>query len=313
MKSSSVVAGLCLAGSCSILCSAMTTGCSSDSSGSDAGTSSGTGSAQILVVPEDSIPDGIAPGTAEEDIRDGWTVTYDRFLVSVGNVTAKRSDNGEELSVPEAFVLDLKNAPSSGYVLADLKGLPAARFDKFAFSMPNAKSGHKLLAPTTPADLDFMVAQGFNVYFEGAITKEAEKYTFKWGFKAGTSFADCATEDGQAGFAVPTGGTVQVKPTIHGDHWFFTNVTQGAEITERRADWIKACDKDGNKDVTLDELKACDIATAMPQKPNGPYELTGVKDRDGDGKITTYDYVDSQVRTLGDFQGDGECPTRTAL
>ena len=41
-----------------------------------------------------------------------------------------------------------------------------------------------------------------------------------------------------------SGGTVQVKPTIHGDHWFFTNVTQGAELTERRAQWIVDSDLD---------------------------------------------------------------------
>ena len=33
-----------------------------------------------------------------------------------------------------------------------------------------------------------------------------------------------------------------------------------------------------------------------------------------DGPIeTAYDFVLAQARTLGDFQGDGECPTRKAL
>ncbi|MBK8215587.1 MAG: hypothetical protein IPK71_17790 [Myxococcales bacterium] len=284
-------------------------GCSSDSGG---GTPSGTGNVQFVVVPEDSVPEGLEPGTDAEQVKDGWKVTYDRFLVSIGNLRAQRSDTGAEVvSGDTSYVLDLKNAPTTGYVVAEFNGIAAARYDKFGFSLPNAKAGAKLMAPTSQADLDFMVKEGLSVYFEGAIEKGAEKYTFKWGFKAGTAFADCATEDGQPGFAVPSGGTVQVKPTIHGDHWFFTNVTQGAEVTERRAEWIKACDKDGNKDVTLAELKTCDLATAMPQKPNGPYDLTAVKDQDGDGKITVFDYVDSQARTLGDFQGDGECPTRS--
>ena len=34
--------------------------------------------------------------------------------------------------------------------------------------------------------------------------------------------------------------------------------------------------------------------------------------QDGDGKISVYDYVSTQMRTFGDFQGDGECPTRTS-
>jgi hypothetical protein len=57
-------------------------------------------------------------------------------------------------------------------------------------------------------------------------------------------------------------------------------------------------------------LKVCDAATALPSPR---YDLTGVRDRDSDGKITVYDYVDTQMRTFGDYQGDGECPTRTSL
>ncbi len=287
--------------------------CSSSTTTPDGGAASGTGTAQLIVVPEDSIPQGLAAGADPENIKDGWSITYERFLITIGAVIARRSDTGSEVTAPDIFVLDLRNAPTTGYVLADWKGLAAARHDKFGFSLPNAKPGAKLLAPTRQADLDFMTKEGFSVYFEGTASKGPEKLTFKWGFKAGTAYADCATEDGQPGFAVPAGGTVQVKPTIHGDHWFFTNVTQGTELTERRADWLKTCDKDGDKDVTLAELKGCALASAMPQKPNGPYDLTAVKDQDGDTKLSVYDYVASQARTLGDFQGDGECPTRTPL
>ena len=42
--------------------------------------------------------------------------------------------------------------------------------------------------------------------------------------------------------------------------------------------------------------------------PSPPYDLTAIADQDGDGKITVFDYVDTQMRTFGDYQGDGECP-----
>jgi hypothetical protein len=73
---------------------------------------------------------------------------------------------------------------------------------------------------------------------------------------------------------------------------------------------MKTCDADGNKETTLDELRKCDVAKALPTPP---YDLTTVKDQDGDGRISVFDYVSSQLRTFGDFQGDGECPTRAPL
>ncbi|MCA9584242.1 MAG: hypothetical protein KC657_02685 [Myxococcales bacterium] len=271
---------------------------------------SGKGSVQIIVVPEETVPAGLEPGDGDENVKDGWRITYERFLVTIGDLKASRTDGGDRLDDPTVYVLDLKNAPQSGYVVKSFADVAATRWDRFGFSLPNAKPGAKALAPTTDADASFMARGGYSVYFEGAATKGPDTIRFKWGFAAGTSFSECATSEGTPGFAVPTGGTVQVKPTIHGDHWFFTNVTAGAEITERRAEWIKTCDKDQDKELTLAELKACDAATALPQKPGGPYELAGIEDQDGDGKISVYDYVLSQAKTLGDFQGDGECPTR---
>jgi len=276
----------------------------------DAGGGGGTGALQIFVVPEDSITEGLEPGTDPENVQDGWKIGYGRYLVAVGNFRARRTETGESIADPTVWVLDLVAAPTSGYVVKELSNVAAARWDKFGYDVPNAKAGAKILPPTKQEDADFMVQKGYSVYFEGTAEKGADRISFAWGFAAGTSFDDCATAEGQAGFAVPAGGTVQVKPTLHGDHQFFDNVTQGVELTARRAEWMKTCDKDGNKELTLDELRLCDAAVALPTPP---YDLTGVKDQDGDGRISVFDYVSSQLRTFGDFQGDGECPTRAPL
>lgn len=276
-------------------------------SSSDGG--SGTGNVQIFVVPEDSIANGLEPGTDPENIQDGWTVKYDRYLVAIGNFRARRSDTGDTISDPTVYVADLKTAPTSGYVATEFTGIAAVRWDKFGYDIPNAKPFAKPLGGTAQTDADFMIKNGYSVYFEGYGEKEGTKISFKWGFSAGTSFDDCASSDGALGFAVPAGGTVQIKPTLHGDHQYFDNVTQGVELTKRLAQWLAICDKDQNKDLTIAELVACDVTTALPQPP---YDLTAVKDQDGDGKLSVYDYVNTQLRTFGDYQGDGECPTRAA-
>lgn len=293
-------------------------GCTED------GATAEVGSVQIFVEPEETIPHGLEPGTGPENIADGWSVTYDRFLVTVGNVRAARSDATETLGDPAVFVLDLKRAPAGGYVIANLDEVSAVRWDRFGFDLPNATSAVRVLAPTAQADADFMVANGYSIYFEGAIEKadgrscppgssdaskcvDAKKVTFRWGLAAGTAFDDCATADGVTGFAVPAGGTVQVKPTIHGDHWFFSNVTSGAELTQRYAQYIADSDLDHDGETTLDELKQ---VKAVDVFPTPRYNLAGAL---GGPILTAHDFVQAQARTLGDFQGDGECPTRKIL
>lgn len=282
----------------------------------------GTGRVQVFVEPEDTIPDGLQPGTGDENIQDGWTVTYEKFLVAVGNFRATRSaDTSDQLSEPRVLVVDLKNVPTGGLVIAEFDDVTASRWDKVGFDLPNATASAVRADSTAQADYDLMVSNGYSIYIEATMTSPngqsclptmptdcvaATSITFRWGLAAGTSFEDCAPEAGDAGFAVPSGGTVQVKPTIHGDHWFFTNITQGAEATERRAQWIANSDTDRDGETTLDELRAVQAADVFPSPP---YNLSGAIIPVN----TAFDYLEAQTRTLGDFQGDGECPTRQIL
>jgi len=297
--------GLCLAG------------CSSESIGSTA-----KGNAQVFVVAEESITGGLEPGTGDENIQDGWKVDYTKFLVSVGNFRAKSTQTGKSISDPTVWILDLKNAPAQGYVTASFNDLDAARFDKVGEDMPVPTASAKAAAPTTEADRKLMIDGGYSVYVEGTMTKAdgqsctpgkpsecvpAKEIKFKWGFAMGTAFDDCASAQGDTGFAVPSGGVVQIKPTVHGDHWFFSDLTEGAEVTKRYAQFVADADQNHDGETTIDELKAVKAADAFPADK---YKLSGGVE----GSIATaWDFVRSQARTIHDFQGDGECPTRTVL
>lgn len=286
------------------------------------GADGATGQVQVFIEAEDTIPEGLDPGDGEENVVDGWTVRYSKFLITVGDFKASRSSGGEVLEDPAVYVVDLLRLPAGGFVLTEFADVAAERWDRVGYSLPNADDSAEAADGTAAADRDFMVAAGYSLYVEGEISKPdgqgcllgdpmacepAPSVAFKWGLAAGTSFADCAGPDGVAGFAVPSGGTAQVKPTIHGDHWFFTNITQGAEITERRAQWIADADADRDGETTLDELRAAPAAKLFPAELG--YNLSGALIP----VVTAYDYLEAQVRTLGDFQGEGECPTRELL
>src|SRR5881394_2239750 len=74
---------------------------------------SGSGNAQIFVEGEDTIVNGLDPGTELENVKDGWTVRYDKFLITLGNVRASQSTKpSARLSEPKTFVLDMRAIPS---------------------------------------------------------------------------------------------------------------------------------------------------------------------------------------------------------
>ncbi|MBI2391308.1 MAG: hypothetical protein HYV09_17090 [Deltaproteobacteria bacterium] len=280
------------------------------------------GNVQVFVVAEESITSGVEPGTGDENMQDGWRVEYSKFLVTIGNFRARSTESGKELRDPTVWVLDLKSAPAAGYSIARFTDIDAVRFDKAGEDMPVATAAAKAAPPTTEADRQLMIGGGYSLYVEGKMTKAdgqsctpgkptecvaAKEIKFAWGFAMGTAFDDCASAQGDTGFAVPKGGEVQIKPTIHGDHWFFSDITEGAEITRRYAQYIADADVNHDGTTTIDELKSVRAADAFPIDK---YKLSGGVD----GPIATaWDFVRSQARTVHDFQGDGECPTRTVL
>ncbi|HRI65988.1 MAG TPA: hypothetical protein PK156_17190 [Polyangium sp.] len=281
------------------------------------------GSLQVFVQAESTISGGIQPGMGEEDMADGWKVTYDEFLVTVGHVRAGRTDTGAKLNDASSFVLDLKQVPAGGYVISEMKAASGSWY-QFGFDMPVATAATEVIEPTTAMDKALLEQGGKSIHVAGAIENAsgmscppgdsdptkcvaAPKVTFAWGLPAGTSFDDCATADGTPGFAVPSGATAAVEITVHGDHWFFNNITAGVEIVQRYAQYIADCDLNHDGETTIEELKQVPAADVLP---SSKYNLSG----SFSGPIeTAYDYVLAQARTIGDFQGYGECPTRKVL
>lgn len=272
------------------------------------GDAASTGNVQVFVQAEDTIVDGLTPGTDEESIRDGWTVTYTKFLINIGHFRGGRAEQfRDELSQNETYVLNMKDLPAGGFQLASFKDVDAERWARVGYDMPRADATSICASGVSDLDCAMMQDNGYSLYFEAELTKDGEEaVTLFWHSDTGTSFDDCMSETGIPGFSVPSGGTVAVEPTIHGDHWFFTNITQGSEITERRAQWIADSDVNHDGEVTVDELQSVDAVDVFS---DDLYNLTGALLP----IETAFDYLAAQSRTLGDYQGEGECPTRTIL
>ena len=132
---------------------------------------------------------------------------------------------------------------------------------------------------------------------------DAPEVRFTFGASAETVFGPC--EVGEVpGFAISVGANQTVAASIHGDHLFFTGFPEGDEGGVRRlAQWLADCDLNLDGTVTKEELEA--ISPSQLPQIDERYQLGG-------SPITPvenmYDYVRSQLKTQGHYQGEGECP-----
>lgn len=268
-----------------------------------------TGALRIDLQAEDTITNGLAAGTTEDSVIDGWSVAYSQFVASLGGVYVARTATGAMRTSSALVVVDLRSLPSSGFALAELTGLAATRWDVIGFSTPPA-SAASTRDPSVPvSDFDEMIAGGCSFLIAGVLTEAAtgRVVDFRLCVPADTRYGPCATPDGMSGVAIMSSATTPAHVTIHGDHVWFAAFPSGAEaIVERRAAWMVGCDVDDDGHVTEAELRATPAAAVFTTTRH--YHLAGAPSVDGHGITTAWDFVRAQMSTVGHFQGEGECP-----
>lgn len=290
----------------------------------------GTGSLSVLIEAEETITDGIQAGDDVEEIRDGWTVSFDKYLTSVGHIDLHYStDEDLEAEADDVYVVDLTRVQSGGLQLWSFDELRSGRWE-FNYGTPGAAHGAERHESVEKDDFDQMVDEDWTYLIEGILMKEdgescppadlaepgdkepngnesggndcydAPSVKFAFGVTAETTYGPCQVDD-VPGVSVPSGGTQTVAATIHGDHIFFNGFPEGDEggVT-RQAQWLADCDLDLDGEVTAEELEAITPAQ-LPTMAN--YQFGGAPIE----PTNMYEYVRGQLLTQGHFQGEGEC------
>jgi len=271
-----------------------------------------TGDVTVLLDAEDTITEGLDAGEGDEDIVDGWSVRFSKYVVAVGDVRLARTADGQEAHDDAVRVIDLAALPPGGVELVRFETLDAVRWDRFEYATPHA-GGATRDESVSEADFEEMVANEWTYLIEGTLEnpsgqscppgeecRAATILSFRVGASVGTTFGPCEGQDGLPGVTVTEGGTA-VSITIHGDHLFFDTFPSAAEVIERRAQWLANADTDGDDTISTDELMAIDAAALFP---SSTYSLAGAPFP----IETAFDFVRSQLATQGHFQGEGECP-----
>jgi len=261
---------------------------------------SGSGSVAFTTWGEEYIEEGI-PSDPDGGFVDGWSVTYDKFLVNIGGITVANSGGDEAASQAGHVVFNHVGAGVKSIVEFD--EVPAGSWEDVGYEIVPVTSDTEADASVSDDDLAMMQDEGLSVYLEGSAENGSETIHFAWGFTLATKYENCRAEvDGveREGIVVNDGGSQDIELTIHGDHPFYDRLQASPDpsvTTSLRFQALAEADEDGDGELTLEELDA------------KPLDVT-LYDPSGLDATTHGDFVRELVRTIGHFRGEGECSLR---
>lgn len=223
----------------------------------------------------------IEEGIPADVFVDGWSVTFGRFLISVGEVEA----GGEPLDPADTRyrIYDLVKGGGGLEVGRATPDLAALHDLSFVIGPSDGAVGHNVEAEA----VTMMRAMGYSLYVSGVATKGGASLSFAWGFTARTAHARC-----DAG--APTSGQVDAEITIHGDHLFHDDLA--SETPNVAFDLIASADQNGDGSVREDELRAVDIRAQERYQVGDRTDITDL-----------WSFIAQQATTVGHFNGEAHC------
>lgn len=237
----------------------------------------------------------IEEGIPADVFADGWSIAFDKFLVSIGNTAAKAGEGGAEVGEPGFFVVDLAQASGGeGYELATFDA-PAGTYDHYGYRLaPNQAATAVNVAA---ADADAMKAAGYSIWLTGTATHGGVTKTFDWGFAMKLTHGHCELSE------KIDGNAVTMQSTIHADHFFYDDAISPEPNVAFQliadADGMGAAPADGA--VSLEELAAVDI------RGEARYQVGSSRDPEGNAITNLRQYIELQATTLGHLNGEGHC------
>jgi len=227
----------------------------------------------------------IEKGIPAEVFSDRWSITFDKFLIVVGEIKSARGENAPDMVADKFKVYDLTKQGPTEIAIATV---PAGAYDNTSYRISPADNSTEI-GNASLDDLNLMKSNGFSVYIEGRAEKTGEQTkNFKWGFNTNTHYYKCQST---ARISKGSAGVIQI--TIHGDHLFFDDLfSSEPNVT---FDVIAGADSNGDNEITKEELKSFNIESL----PNYQVGSTGIDN--------LWDFISYLTKTLGHIDGEGHC------
>lgn len=237
----------------------------------------------------------IEEGIPAASFEDGWSVKFTKFLVIVKEITVTDAANAIGSNQPGAKAFDLvKKGPVEIYAST----VPVKTWDVVRFSI--APDANAEASNIEPGDLALLKTRAASLIVIGSATKSGVTKTFEWNFTHNTVYDNCERADGMGkGLVALPGRELTVQLTMHGDHLFYDQLTGDAKL---RFDAFANADANNDNKVTLDEVQAVQL-TSLPAGQYGTAGAANVRN--------LRDFMTQNSRSIGHFDGEGECTPRS--
>lgn len=166
-------------------------------------------------------------------LADRWAITFDRYLVSLGEVTLSRE--GQTLSAPRRVVVDVQKGRQPSH---DFAVVPPGRWNVgYVITPPSdeAEAGEQVSAD----DVVRMRTNGWSYLLEGRATKTGVgSFEFSVGFPVEARAVECTNGvDGTLGLIVGDGRQTDAELTIHAEHMLYDRLGTHRDVQLRFDAW----------------------------------------------------------------------------
>ena len=174
-------------------------------------------------------------------LADGWTVHYDRFVVTFHDIAMRNGDDAPAARLIGARLVDLRPTGTKRIVTFD--NLPANSFDRIFYRIAPVTGDTDVGTGATDEDKQRMLAGGYGILVEGSATNAGVTKFFHWGFTLDTSYDHCKTQAAVGGATVVDGMATEIGLAIDSLQLFPAGFAP-----------IAAADTNGDQIVDLAEL-----------------------------------------------------------
>jgi hypothetical protein len=256
---------------------------------------------EVLVVTQGDV--NLEDGLKETETADGWSVTFERFVVNVGGVSVGTSATSVTTLGASTYVLVDQALPGPKVVI-EARDVLAQTWPVFSFTVRPVRATSELAGGATDADLVKMRNLGASLWVKGSARKGSVAKTFDWIFTHSVAYEGCQQARGAGtvfGIDVDEGSTTDVQIVFRGRTLFEDGI--GAAKPSLRFAAIADADTNGDGVVAANELATLPLATVRTNYGfygSGSYA----------GVTTLRDYLDVQAQRIVAFQGTGSCTPR---